>query len=139
MVVGFTTTHAISAYHHCCEFEPRPWQGVLDTTIYDKVCQWLATGWWFSPARYTEILLKVALNTIKQTKPSNYWGLSNTQFTQNWRNLKTILRDQYSVWVILIKIRCLLYLFLHFFLWRYTNMEQHLILISLHWSQPSSS
>jgi hypothetical protein len=22
---------------------------MLDTTLYDKVCQWLATGWWFSP------------------------------------------------------------------------------------------
>jgi len=25
------------------------WWGVLDTTLCDKVCQWLATGWWFSP------------------------------------------------------------------------------------------
>jgi hypothetical protein len=29
MVVGFTTTHAISAYHHrCCEFESLSGQGV---------------------------------------------------------------------------------------------------------------
>jgi hypothetical protein len=59
-----------------CEFEPRSWQGVLDTTLCDKVCQWLATGQWFSPGTLvsstnktdchdiTEILLKVALNTI---------------------------------------------------------------------------
>jgi hypothetical protein len=42
----------------------------------DNVCQWLATGRWFSPVSstnktdhydITEILLKVALNTIKQT------------------------------------------------------------------------
>jgi hypothetical protein len=39
MVVGFTTTCAISAYH----------RGVLDTSLRDKVCQWLATGRWFSP------------------------------------------------------------------------------------------
>jgi len=44
----------------------------------DKVCQWLATGLWFSPGPpvsstnktdrhdISEILLKVALNTIKQ-------------------------------------------------------------------------
>jgi hypothetical protein len=33
MVVGFTTTCTISAYHHkSCEFEPRLRQGVLDTT-----------------------------------------------------------------------------------------------------------
>jgi hypothetical protein len=37
-----------------------------------KVCQWLATGRWFSPGtpvtstNKTEILLKLALNTIKQ-------------------------------------------------------------------------
>ena len=40
MVVGFTTTCAISTYHHkCCEFEPRSWRGVLNTTLLDKVCQ----------------------------------------------------------------------------------------------------
>jgi len=68
MVVRFTTTYAIMAYHHwCCEFE--------FTTLCDKVCQWLATGPWFSPGHpvsstyktdrhnVTEILLKVALNT----------------------------------------------------------------------------
>ena len=51
-------------------------RGVLDTTRCEKVCQWLATGRWFfagipiSPTNktdrhdITEILLKVALNTI---------------------------------------------------------------------------
>jgi hypothetical protein len=49
------------------------------TTLYDKVCQWLVTGLWFSPGSpvsntnktdchdITEILLKVVLNTTKQT------------------------------------------------------------------------
>jgi len=44
------------------------------TTLCNKDCQRLATGRWFSPAppptkltAITEILLKVALNTIKQT------------------------------------------------------------------------
>ena len=50
-------------------------RGVLDTTLCDKVCQWLATGW-FSPVYstnktdrhdVTEILLQVALNTITLT------------------------------------------------------------------------
>jgi hypothetical protein len=48
------------------------------TTLCDKVCQWLATGLWFSPGppvsstnktdchNITEILLKVALNTTKR-------------------------------------------------------------------------
>ena len=55
--------------------------GVLDTTLCDKVRQLLATGQWFSPDTpvssnnktdrhdITEILLKVALNTINQTNP----------------------------------------------------------------------
>ena len=49
------------------------------TTLCNKVCQWLATGQWFSPGflvsssnntdrhNIAEILFKVALNTIKQT------------------------------------------------------------------------
>ena len=57
MVVGFTTLYAISACHH---------------QRGDQVCQWLATGRWFSPGTpvsstnktdrhgITEILLKVA-------------------------------------------------------------------------------
>ena len=79
--------------HGCCEqtyfclaittkvvsLKPRSWRGVLDTTLYDKVCQWLATGLWFSLGTpvsstnktdhhdLTEILLKVASNTINQS------------------------------------------------------------------------
>ena len=57
---------------------PNPIHGkVLDTTLCDKVCQ----CWWFLPGTtvsstdktdchdITEILLKVLLNTINQTKP----------------------------------------------------------------------
>ena len=52
---------------------PLRW-GVLDTTLCDKVCQWLVAVWWFSTDTLvsstnetdhhdmTEILLKVALN-----------------------------------------------------------------------------
>jgi hypothetical protein len=50
MVVGFTTTCAISAYHHwSCQFEFRSWRVVFDTTSCDKVCQWPAQVQWFSP------------------------------------------------------------------------------------------
>ena len=36
-------------YHHwSCEFESLSWPGVLDTTLCDKTCQWLATHLWFS-------------------------------------------------------------------------------------------
>ena len=83
MVVGFTTTYAISTDHHwCCEFESRSGRGAQHYVI--KVCQWLATGRWFPPGSpisstnktyrhyITEILLKVALNTIKQTNKHIY-------------------------------------------------------------------
>jgi hypothetical protein len=50
MVVEFTTTCAISTYHHlCCECESCSLRGVLDKTLCDQVCQWLETGRWFSP------------------------------------------------------------------------------------------
>ena len=77
VVVGFITTYAsmmlwvrISIMVRC-------------KTLCDKVCQWLATGRWFSLGllvsstnkadRYdiNEILLKVALNTIKINKQTH--------------------------------------------------------------------
>ena len=77
LVVGFTTTYAISVYHYLsCEFESHSWWSVLDTMVCKKVCQWLATGQWFSPGTpvsstnkidchdITEILLKAELNTL---------------------------------------------------------------------------
>ena len=57
------------------------------TILCDKVCQWIVTGLWFSPGTpvsstnktesqdITEILLKVALNTIKETNNSNSDGI----------------------------------------------------------------
>jgi hypothetical protein len=49
MVVEFTTTCGIVAYHHVSyEFKLHSWRGVLDKTVCDKVCQWLATGLWIS-------------------------------------------------------------------------------------------
>ena len=77
IVVWFTTTYEISAYQHLSsEFEPRSWRGC------DQVCQWLATGRWFSPGtlisstnktdchdiHVAEILLKVALKTITSNR-----------------------------------------------------------------------
>ena len=50
MVVGCTTICVMSAYNHqICDFEPRSWWSVIDTTLYDKVCQWLVKGRWFYP------------------------------------------------------------------------------------------
>jgi hypothetical protein len=76
-------------------------RSVLDTTLCDEVCQWLATGWLFSPVfstnktdrhNITEILMKVALNIITLT-PVLYicvcvcvcvWLL----FTAKWANFQ---------------------------------------------------
>jgi hypothetical protein len=55
--------------------------GVLDTTLCNKVCQWIVAGQWFSPKtplsstnktgphHIIEILLKVVLNTMTTTAP----------------------------------------------------------------------
>ena len=65
------------------------WVRLASTAICDKVCRWLARGRWFSPGPpvssinrtycldITEILLKVALNTNKQTNniPFNIFHL----------------------------------------------------------------
>jgi hypothetical protein len=67
-------------WYHQTVYLSRSCWGVLDTTLCDQVCQWLATGRWISPGTpvfstnrktnrhdITEILLKVALNTITIT------------------------------------------------------------------------
>jgi hypothetical protein len=76
MVIGFTTTNQCLSPLKLWVRTPS-WRVVLDTTLCDKVCQWLAAGRWFSsgtPISSTnktdrhliaEILLKVALDTIK--------------------------------------------------------------------------
>jgi hypothetical protein len=70
MAVGFTTTFAISAYHHwCCEFESRSGRGVQHYVIKfvsDLVFSVSSTN---KTDRHeiTKILLKLVLNTIKQT------------------------------------------------------------------------
>jgi hypothetical protein len=77
MVVGFTTTCAISAYHHwCCWFESRSGRGVQHYMIkfvsdLQQVGGFLRGSSGFlhqcTVCHYiAEILLKEALNTIKQ-------------------------------------------------------------------------
>ena len=56
MVVGFTTTYTIGAYHHWCEFES--WSGFSPGTSVS--CTNKADR-----HDIAEILLKVELNTIK--------------------------------------------------------------------------
>ena len=82
---GSFTKFILCGYILLCQHSPltlRVWipfrRDILDTTLWDKVCQWLAVGRWFSPGTpvsstdktdghaITETLLKVALSTINQ-------------------------------------------------------------------------
>jgi hypothetical protein len=83
MVIEFTTTYSISAYHHkCCEFESQLGRGVRHHVI--KFISDFATGQWFSPVSstnktdrhdITETLLKVALNTINSTNVTSCYQI----------------------------------------------------------------
>ena len=102
IVVRFTTTSAISAYHHLrCKFESRSWRDVLDTTLCDRVYQWLTEGRWFSPGpavSFTnktehdiiEILLKVALNTIRQTNQPHFSELPSKLLYRTCRIINSL-------------------------------------------------
>ena len=93
---------SLVGYHQtgCCVLESRSWRGVLDTTFCDKTCQWLAAGRLFSPGTpvfstnktyrhdITEILLKVALNTITITLTPN----GKIQQTLNFNKKNNILQ-----------------------------------------------
>jgi hypothetical protein len=72
-------------------------RGVLDITLCNKVCQWLAASWWFypgTPVSFTnktdhdisEILLKLALNTLTLTLISLY-PIYTIPRLCNWRVL----------------------------------------------------
>ena len=92
-------------------------RGVLDTTLCDKVCQWLASGWWFSMGTpvsstnktdchdITEILLKVTLNNTKQTncllKYCDSWMKVFIVFT--FKMFKCEAPTYYLLWVVIIK------------------------------------
>ena len=77
---GFTTTYALSPLMLWVWILIRAWC----TTLCGKVCQWIVTGRWFPPGplvsstnktdhhNITEILLKVALNTIHQSNQTIY-------------------------------------------------------------------
>ena len=83
--------------------------------LCDKVCQWLATGRWFSPGpsvsstnktdrhNITEIFLKVALNTIKQTNIND----------SDWNNCVLLVLCEFGCDICNIKLSKLLISF-HF-------------------------
>jgi hypothetical protein len=102
-----------------CLSPPKMWfriplrRGVLNTTLCDKVCHWLAAGRWFSPGTHisstnktehhniTEILLKV-VNTITlslnlMVTISHLYTAGN-QHKQNSWFCKEICEDNFRFW-----------------------------------------
>jgi len=85
-------------------------RGVLDTTLCDKVCLRLTEDQWFSPDTpvssinktdrhdITEILLKVALNTINQPSQTKWirWSCNHLIITRrlNYTNLIIWYKEQ---------------------------------------------
>ena len=80
----------------------RSWRDVLDATLCDNVCQWLTRGRWLSPGTQvssynktdshviTEILLKVALNTINQPQTTVFYHIHNLHRPINWIYLRPV-------------------------------------------------
>ena len=114
MVVGFTTTYAISALMLWVRIAIR----ARCTTFCNTVCRWLASGWCFFPGPpvsstnktdrhdIAEILLKVALNTIKQTNKT-----SRQDVAEILLNLVLIINQSFKIcsikiaWLIKAKVR----------------------------------
>ena len=106
--------------HWCWEFESRPKRGVQHNVI--KVCQWLETGRWFSSGPpissttktdrhdITEILWKVALNTIKPNHINCYKVVDIIDITSfilsikiNWfQNVNRMIHMEFMSCTILI-------------------------------------
>ena len=85
MVVGFTTTYAISAHHHwCCDFESRSGRGVEYYVIKFVSDLWQVDVVFFTVLRFPppikltdidEILSKVTLTTTLNLNHSNHCPL----------------------------------------------------------------
>ena len=92
MVVGFTATCAITKVVSSNLVHGE----VYSIQHYVKVCLWLETGWWFSLGTpvsstnktnrhdITEILLKVALNTISHKLITYYTYLNRFDLGSIW-------------------------------------------------------
>ena len=85
---------------------------IFDTTLWDKVCHWLAVGRWFSPGTsvsstnktdghdITETLLKASLNTINQPNQTT------TMFTTTYDKCSLYSRWSNEVLVIVLRLLC---------------------------------
>jgi hypothetical protein len=118
-------------------------RGVHDTTLCDKVCQWLATGWWCSlgsPVSFInktdrqnsiEIVLKVAFNTITLTLYLYFW---NTLWVASMvfvifffkfnANACILLQDTAAFWTLYIRIFYQLW-FVYFYLHTFMGIYFH--------------
>jgi hypothetical protein len=112
-------------------FESRLWWGVLDTTLCDEVCQWLATNQWFSPGTsisstnkndrhdITEIVLKVALDAINlnQTSMTESGERKNNCYSSAFKHNNTAewvyhyLRNDYG-YICIYKCICIMVIFI---------------------------
>jgi hypothetical protein len=90
---------------------------LLDATLCNKVCQWLAAGWWFSPGSpvsstnktdlhdITEILLKLMLSTINQTKPNLFQFLFLFSLHQRKPVIHKYYLDYYPTYICLVNLK----------------------------------
>jgi hypothetical protein len=67
----FQLNHGGQFYRWSCEFESHSWWSVVDATLCDKVCQWLATGRWFSPSTLISSINKTGLKVKYRILISN--------------------------------------------------------------------
>jgi hypothetical protein len=93
-------------------------QDVLDTTLCDKVCQWLATGWWFSPDTLVSSTNKtdrqyncnIVKSGVKHHKPNLYKSIYRCAARMSWfLQLSDIWMDhQFSTsiyqWMVVYKL-----------------------------------
>ena len=92
MVFGFTTTYAISAYHHCICYELESRSGRC-TTLCDKVCHWRATGRRFSPGPPVSA-------TNKNWPPWYSWNIDENGVKHHQTNRQSMLTLYDSVYPI---------------------------------------
>jgi hypothetical protein len=105
------------------------WRGVLNTILCDKVCELPATGRWFSLGtpvsstnktdrhNITEILLRVALNTItRYRKIKTWWDKKWLPFKKIWfiTNFETV--SVLWLWLCLV-LSCFSFVYKYLFVW----------------------
>ena len=73
-------------------------RGVFDTILCDKVCQWLATGWWFSPGTPVSSVNKTDRHDIVESgvKHHNYHHnhIFQTERKNKWSTVSNSTRGE---------------------------------------------